>query len=78
MDKVETTTGRESDDVVDPSTPLVTVTIAKQDSNLTALEEESIQQKSESVAPIQFRLYKRRWLGIVALVRGLLSATGAD
>lgn len=60
-------------DTVDPSTPLVAVSIVDEVTHSTAtLVDEGIHRKGESEAPIQYRLYKRRWLGIVALVRAPL------
>jgi len=73
MDKFGTKTGSESD-LVDPSTPLVVTTIASVSEATTALDydDEGTHHRkgqSEGEVPVQYRLYKRRWLGIVALVR---------
>ena len=66
MDRVDTKNESESD-VVDPSTPFVTVAIAKELADSTTPHDQSINE-----APTQYHLYKRRWLGIVALVRAHL------
>jgi len=68
MDKIETKT-KSSSDVVDPSSSSVAVAIAKEVSNSTALSHERFHLLSEGETPVQYRLYKRRWCGIVALVR---------
>ena len=68
MDKLETKTESEGD-AVDPSTPLVAIASVREATSSTALDDEDIHRKGETEAPIQYRLYKRRWWGIVALVR---------
>lgn len=70
MDKFETKTESQSD-ILDPSTPLVAIASVGEATDSTALDDDGFHQKGkgESEAPIQYRLYKRRWLGIIALVR---------
>jgi hypothetical protein len=77
MDKIEAKTDSGSPvDVVDPSTPLVTVAMVKGDSHSTALGDERLYQISESEPPVRYRLYRRRWLGVVAIVRAFLCTRG--
>jgi len=72
MEKLDTKIENEVD-IVDPSTPLVAVASVREGAtSSTALDDEDIHRKGESEAPVQYRLYKRRWWGIVALVRALL------
>ena len=72
MEKLETKVASEVD-IVDPSTPLVAVaSVTEGTTSSTALDDEDIHRKGEREAPVQYRLYKRRWWGIVALVRAPL------
>jgi hypothetical protein len=78
MDKLETKTESGSD-IGDPSTPFVAGAIVMEATRSTVLSDEGIHQEGESKAPIvQYRLYRRRWWGIVALVRALLRERGVD
>ena len=73
MDIIDTKKDNSGSDAVDPSTQFVTIAMVKEVSNSTApLRDEPVHQDGDNEAPIQYRLYKRRWLGIVALVRAPL------
>ena len=73
MDKIDTKTENGSD-IVDPSTPLVAIASVREAADSPALDDDGLHQKgkSGSEAAVQYRLYKRRWLGLIALVRDLL------
>ena len=73
MDTIDTKKDNAASHPVDSSTQFVPVAIVKEVSNSTAAPpNELLHQNGDNEAPVQYRLYKRRWLGLVALVRSLL------